>query len=141
MKKDKLDIIYRAFVKCSNKQTYALDITRYYKELKYILIKTDVIDNIQGVSCKLITDLFISSFAYSMFDFKEILLEMLARDYPFLEPEAEILIITYFKDVMDSLYASVPILRDASIILPYDIIQKECETFTLKFAICLDKNN
>lgn len=141
MKKDKLNMIYKVFVKCNNKQTYTLDITRYYKELVFMLEEAGIMTDIKEISCKLIMDLFITSFAFCMFDLKEVLLEMFSEDYPFLEPEAEMLIIAYFEEVMNDLYASTPILKNSGIILPYDVVHNNCETFTLKLAICLDKNN
>ena len=141
MKKDKLDTIYKTFVRCENKHTYTLDITRYYKEFIYLLNEAGILENIEEVKCKLPIDLFITSLAYSMFDLKEILLEMFREDYPFLEPETEMLIIDYFKEITEYMYGTAPILKEATIILPYDITHKDCEIFIIKLAICLDRNN
>lgn len=141
MKKNKLDIIYKTFVRCKNKHSYTLDITRYYKEFIYLLNEAGILENIKEIICKLSIDLFITSLAYSMFNFKEILLEMFRVDYPFLEPETEILIIDYFKEIIEHIYEATPILKEANIILPYDIVYKDCKIFILKLAVCLDKNN
>jgi len=141
MKNEKLNLRYNKFVACKNKEFYDIDITIYIKEFKLFLNEIGIDESEIGNSeYKLMTECLISVLAYSNFDIKEIILEMFNNSYFKLNPETELLIAYHMEDAFKNLILFNPILKIASIIMPYDLIKnKKQDRDIIKTVICLDK--